>query len=113
MSERRAILGGASLVLQVANLGLAQLFKAAMGCSAARLNMSGHERDFTMSCAAGLVVQTVLAALFIPSLGLLGAALASAAGVAATNLLLWRYARLRLGVETAIWGWKPRSRALR
>lgn len=93
----------------LAILGLAQLFNAAMGCAAALLNMSGHERDFTISSAAGLIVQAVLALALIPPFGLTGAATASALGVAASNLMLWRYARIRLGVETAIWGWATRN----
>ncbi|MDQ0464930.1 O-antigen/teichoic acid export membrane protein [Caulobacter ginsengisoli] len=96
-----AAVGGPTLAV----LGLAHLFNAAMGCSAAMLNMSGHERDFTISCAVGLVLQTVLALALIPAFGLMGAAIASAVGVVAPNLLLWRYAHLRLGVESAIWGW--------
>lgn len=100
-----AAVGGGALAI----LGLAQLLNAAMGCAAALLNMSGHERDFTFSSAAGLVAQAALALLLIPAFGLMGAAIASAVGVAASNLLLWRFARLRLGVETAIWGWGRKS----
>jgi O-antigen/teichoic acid export membrane protein len=102
-----AAVGGPILAV----LGLAQLFNAAMGCSAAMLNMSGHERDFTFSCAAGLILQTVLALALIPLFGLMGAALASAVGVVAPNILLRRYARLRLGVESAIWGWGQKAGA--
>jgi O-antigen/teichoic acid export membrane protein len=100
-----AAVGGPTLAI----LGLAQLFNTVMGCSAAMLNMSGHERDFTISSAGGLVLQAALALALIPAFGLTGAALASAAGVMASNLMLWRYARLRLGVETAIWGWTRKT----
>ena len=102
-----AAVGGWALAI----LGLAQLLNAAMGCAAALLNMSGHERDFTISSAAGLLAQAVLALVLIPAFGLVGAAIASTVGVAVSNLMLWRYARLRLGVETAIWGWGRRFTA--
>ncbi len=95
----------------LAVLGLSQLFNAAFGCAAALLNMSGHERDFTISSATGLILQTILALVLIPLFGLMGAAVASAAGVAASNLMLWRFARLRLGVETAIWGFGRKTGA--
>lgn len=85
-------------------LTVGQLINAGVGSVGNILNMTGHERDSTRGVAIASVCSIILNSLLIPPYGLYGAAVASAATLIIWNLILWRYAKLRMGIETSAIG---------
>lgn len=92
-------------------LCLGQVVNAAFGSASAVLNMSHHERWNTVGFAVGLVVNICLTFILTPRYGAIGAAAAMMASVTVRNLVIWRYARLKLGIETGFWGRSSRPPA--
>ena len=88
----------------LAILCVGQLVNAAFGSAAAVLNMSHNERGNLIGFSAGLGVNIALTAVLTPMLGAVGAATAMMVSVILRNLILWRYARVRMGIETGFWG---------
>ncbi len=80
-------------------LVLGQSVNVAMGSVALLLNMTGLERRTLAGFVTGLLVNGVLCLLLIPSHGLVGAAIATAAGVVSWNLLLALQVRRLLNVR--------------
>ncbi|MEW6072939.1 MAG: oligosaccharide flippase family protein [Planctomycetota bacterium] len=83
-----------------------QLFNVATGGVGALLMMSGHEKDLRTSVAVSTVAALVLAALFLPVHGALGAGIAVAGGGVVQNVLGTIFVRRRLGFYL----WPVRSR---
>jgi O-antigen/teichoic acid export membrane protein len=83
-------------------LVLAQLFAAACGPQQHLLTMTGQERAAGYSLAVAVAANLAIAALLVGSMGLLGAALASAASLAGWNCfilaMVWRRLGLRPGL---------------
>ena len=81
-------------------LTFGQLVNAAMGSVGLLLTMTGHEREATIGIAIGALVNVVLNLALIPTWGIEGAALATAAGMIVWNVVLavWVYRRLGLDV---------------
>ena len=84
-------------------IAAAHVINASFGCSAATLNMSGHQTDCLVIYGAGFVVLCLLTVLLAGPAGATGAAAAFAVTTLATNLALWTQARRRLGLDTGIW----------
>ena len=80
-----------------------ELVKAFLGLSGLLLVMTGHEGDLTRGVAIGALANLALALVLVPLFSVGGAAIAGAAGMAATNLVLARLARKRLGFSGAVW----------
>jgi O-antigen/teichoic acid export membrane protein len=80
-------------------LCLGQLVNTGTGTVGLVLMMTGHERDAARSVGTGALLGALLNVVLVPLFGLVGAASATAVGVAATNLLLLR----RLWTRTGIW----------
>lgn len=76
-----------------------ELVKAFLGLAGLALVMTGHEADLTRGVAVGAGVNLVLAGALIPLLGVAGAAIAGALGVACTHVLLAWLSRRRLGIS--------------
>ena len=83
----------------LAILAGAQLVNVAFGSVGLLLTMSGHERDALMGLAIALVLNVIVAILLIPRYGATGAAVASALGLIAWNVLLALRVRQRVGVR--------------
>lgn len=88
----------------LAVLSLSYLISMAFGSAAALLNMTHHERDVTHCVAVSVVVNVGLSVALVPPFGVAGAAWATVASALYLNVALWRYAKRRLGVESAFWG---------
>lgn len=88
----------------LAILSVAQLINGAAGSVGVCLTMTGHERDAARGFAAAAVVNVALNALLIPSLGLIGAALATGTSIIVWNALLVRRVGMRLGVDPTVLG---------
>lgn len=97
----------------LALLALGQVINAAFGSASAVLTMTRHEGCNTIAFAAGLALNVGLALLLAPLFGPSGAAGAVVASVTVRNLILWAYARRRLGIETGFWGTFGRPPAAR
>jgi len=82
-------------------LCVGQLVNASMGSVASLLNMTGHERDTTKSVFVGAIVNVVLNLSLVPVWGMTGAAVATSTTLIVWNLIMWRKARLRTGIETS------------
>lgn len=82
-------------------LCVGQLVNASMGSVASLLNMTGHERDTTKGVLVGAIVNVVLNLSLVPIWGMTGAAIATATTLIVWNLIMWRKARARLGIETS------------
>jgi O-antigen/teichoic acid export membrane protein len=82
-------------------LSAGQLVNASMGAVANVLNMTGHERDTTRIILIGAVLNVGLNFALTPALGMAGAAAATAVGLVVWNLLMWRQAYKRTGIETS------------
>lgn len=90
-------------------LGFGQLINAFFGHVGILLTMTGYERDTTRGVAIAAVLNISLNYALIPLMGLNGAAIASAAAFLVWNLLLWRDARRRLGVDSMALPFRRRS----
>jgi O-antigen/teichoic acid export membrane protein len=92
--------GGA--VLQI--LALSQFVNVATGSVGYLLSMSGNERLLRNSVAFAAIVCILGSAVLVPCCGILGAAVAAAAGVIIQNLICVRYCRKVMGIDTlSIW----------
>ncbi|MEA3275992.1 MAG: flippase [Pseudomonadota bacterium] len=86
-------------------LAIGQFINVATGSVGFLLSMTGHERLLRNNVLAAAAVALALGAGLIPSFGLLGAAVATACGIATQNLLsIWQVHRA-LGFNTLA-GWK-------
>jgi O-antigen/teichoic acid export membrane protein len=83
---------------------IGQLMNASMGSVGLLLSMTGHERETARGVAVAAVSNLILNLSLIPNYGMEGAALASALSVAIWNVLLWRAARRRLGINSLAFG---------
>jgi O-antigen/teichoic acid export membrane protein len=90
--------------IPVVILCIGQLINAAFGSAPSVLNMSHNERSNLIGFCAGLVINIVLTLILTPSFGATGAATATMVSVVLRNLILWRYAWVKLGIETGFWG---------
>jgi O-antigen/teichoic acid export membrane protein len=88
--------GGTALAI----ISVGQLVNAGAGSVGFLLNMTGHERDTARGIAIGALANVVLNLVLIPHFGMNGAALATAVSMIIWNLLLWYFARRRLGIRT-------------
>lgn len=88
--------------IPLAILAGAQLINVAFGSVGLLLTMSGHEHDALAGLAAGLALNTVLALILIPGYGAIGAAVASALGLVAWNVLLAIRVRRRIGLRPGV-----------
>jgi O-antigen/teichoic acid export membrane protein len=82
-------------------LSVGQLVNASMGAVANVLNMTGHERDTTRIIMIGALMNVTLNFALTPVLGMVGAAAATASGLIVWNVLMWRQAYKRTGIETS------------
>ncbi len=85
-------------------LCMGQLVNAAFGSASAVLSMSHNERASLVGFGVGLAVSIVLTLIMAPMFGAVGAATAAMVSVILRNLILWRYAWVRMGIETGFWG---------
>ena len=85
-------------------LGVGQLVNAAMGSVGALLSMTGHENDTLRGNMVAATANLVLNMVLVPSYGIEGAAVATAATFAISNFYLYRMVRLRLGMESTLLG---------
>lgn len=93
-------------------------FQAAGGPAAAMLQLTGHERDYVPVAAANVVLRLVGFLIFIPWLGVLGAAVSASLSLAIATIALNVLCRRRTGVDPSILVlfrsslWKARARAV-
>ena len=92
-------------------LSIGQLFNAATGTVAMLLNMTGHERDTALVVGVSAVANIALNLLLIPRLGLEGAAIATALGTLAWNVLLSYFVYKRLGFYSVLGVYTLRKRS--
>lgn len=88
-----------TLALSILIVG--NLLNAAFGSVGALLNMTGHEKDSMRGMLIALAVNMVLNLILIPIYGMEGAAVATAISMVVWNVILRRYVKLRLGIESA------------
>ena len=87
-------------VIVINVLGLGYTINVIMGSPATMLLMKGNEYKFIkFSLSAGLM-GIIIGFLLIPKYGILGAAIGSAIAVSVSNLSMWRYCKLNLGINT-------------
>lgn len=77
-----------------------QVLNSITGSVGYLLNMTGHERDTTWGFSVSAGVGVVLNFLLIPRYGTPGAAIASSFSMIVWNILLWRKAFQRLGINS-------------
>lgn len=90
--------------LPLAILAMGNLISVAMGSVGALLNMSGHERDTARGTMIAAVANIALNALLIPCWGAIGAATATAGSLAIWNFILWRSAKVKIGISSGVFG---------
>ncbi len=88
----------------LAILSLGQLVSAAFGSVGFLLNMTGNEAVVSKTLWQTVVLNTLLNLILIPTLGMVGAAIASAVSLSLWNALLFRYVRSRLGLNSTAFG---------
>lgn len=88
----------------LAILCVGQLVSAAMGPVIFLLNMTGHEREAARGIAVAASLNILLNILLIPRFGIEGAATANCLTLVLWNILLWRTACRRLGIESSVFG---------
>jgi len=82
-------------------LAIGQLVNASTGSVATVLNMTGHERDTTRIILVGALLNVALNFMLTPILGMIGAAIGTASGLIAWNMLMWHQAFKRTGIDTS------------
>jgi O-antigen/teichoic acid export membrane protein len=90
--------------LALAILCIGQIFYTAVGSVGLLLTMTGHERDAARGVAVSVAANIVLTAVLIPTWGVNGAAIATAATLVTWNLLLALLAIRRAGIVPGIVG---------
>lgn len=80
----------------------AQIITSALGLNYSLLNMTHKERRVTRATAIGLLLNILGVTVLSYFWGLTGAAVAVAVTFVLSNVLIWRDARLLLGLETSI-----------
>ena len=92
-------------------LAIGEVVNVLTGFGGLVLVMTGHEGDLARSVAVGAALNLALSAVFIPLIDVEGAAIATATGLAVSNLvmtwLVWR----RLRIWTFAAGHPARERA--
>jgi O-antigen/teichoic acid export membrane protein len=83
-------------------LAAGQLINAAAGSCGILLMMTGHQKAVMHGMALALVVNALTAYLAVPTLGVVGGALAAVLGIACWNVYLVVYAARKLGVDTTV-----------
>ena len=86
--------------LPLAILSIGQLANSFFGPVGYLLNMTGHERDTARGVAIAAACNILLNLTLIPKYAMSGAAAATAISLSVWNVLLWRSARMRLGINT-------------
>lgn len=82
-------------------LAIGKLVSAGTGSVASLLNMTGHEHDTMRSILMAVVVNLVLNFALTPTLGIIGAAIATAATLVVWNLAMWRAVYRRIGINAS------------
>ncbi len=85
-------------------IAVGQLINAAAGPSGTVLIMTGQERIAVWGVAAGLLANTILAFILVPSLGVTGGAIAFASSLALWNSILVVVARRTVGINVTAFG---------
>jgi O-antigen/teichoic acid export membrane protein len=85
-------------------LAVAQVFGAGCGPVAILLNMTGHQRQATVSLSVAVVINFALGLWLIPQLGAYGAAIAMSASICAWNILMLREVIRTLGFDPSLVG---------
>lgn len=80
-------------------LSAGQVINGMFGPVGMLLSMTGHERDTAKVLSIAALTNVVLNLMLVPLYGMNGAALATALTLTFWNVMLWRYARLRLGID--------------
>lgn len=93
-------IGYGALVL----LAIAQLVNAVTGLAGPILSMTGFERSTMRGFVIGACANVALNALLIPVAGVNGAALATALSIVLQNVLLARWVRAKLGIDSLPFG---------
>lgn len=84
----------------LAILSAGQLIGAVIGSVAFLLNMTGNEKDTARGAAAAAASNIVLNLIFIPALGMAGAALATVCSLILWKIVLARFVFRRIGIKT-------------
>lgn len=84
-------------------LALGQLINAAFGSVGALLNMSGNEKDTLKGMLIAVILNIVLSLGLVPILGIEGAAISTAISCLTWNVVLRRFVKKRLGIESCCW----------
>lgn len=82
-------------------LAVGQLVNVSIGSVGILLNMTGYERDTVKGVAIAAASNLLLNLILIPIYGIEGAALATAITLVIWNVILRRYVRKRLGLESS------------
>jgi O-antigen/teichoic acid export membrane protein len=85
-------------------LTVGQAINGATGVVHCLLNMTGNERDTLRGVVLGGLTNLVLALVLVPSMGLMGAAIAASAAIAVENVWLCALVRSRLGISSSVFG---------
>ena len=81
-------------------LAIGQFISVISGSVAYLLNMTGHEKDRRNVLMFNAMLTIILALILNPIYGAIGSALASAIGIASTNLMALGFVKKRLGFST-------------
>jgi len=96
------ILGYPILVLVV----LVQLINVGVGSVGCVLNMTGHENEASYGLFISLAVNLVLNFFLVPTMGMIGAAIASGASIVVWNIIMWISVKRKLGINTSVINFK-------
>ncbi len=85
-------------------LSIGFLIFNAFGLVGLLLQMTGHEKDTVIGLSCSAILNIILNFFLIPLYGINGAAIATVICVVISQLLLWRFVKLRLGIESSLFG---------
>lgn len=83
-------------------LAIGNLFHVAFGLVGPLLNMTGNEKDTAKGVAVAAICNFTLNLIFIPMLGISGAALATSLSLIIWNIVLWIAVKRRLHIDSSV-----------
>lgn len=90
-------------VLPLQILVCAQVFAATIGTPGILLSMTGHEKLALRGTWVAASLYCIFGLALVPIMGMTGAAIATAIGLVAWNLIFWRYALTKIKVNSSIY----------
>lgn len=83
-----------------------QIINVGVGSVGNVLNMTGHEKEASFGLFISMILNVTLNLLLVPTMGMIGAAIASGVAIISWNLIMWYMVKRKLGINTSVINFK-------